>query len=321
MKYWPFVVIAFLFLSGFTFLQDDALAVDRLIRDLGSIDFQIRERAEKELKKIGPPAEPALRKAAEDDDLERSTRAKRILDGLTKRAETTPLPKEDGILTLTDADSVSIAIADDKIRVEVTRNGAKEVYEAESMEEFREKYPEIAKKYGLSFTIVPGEKVDPLIVPHPPDVDDFLKEFEAMRRRLDDGLDDGIFRDLERIFRDMPQLRPEIPERPVIRPAERETPQPKFGVRVIPCTAEFRSQLGLDEDQGLVVSEVVPGSTAEASGLREHDVILTVNGRGVGDIIQFADVIRDAMVGEEIALEIVRKGERKTVTAKPEKKQ
>jgi YD repeat-containing protein len=56
--------------------------VDTLVRDLGSEEAATREKADRELRKIGRPAENALGRAAESQDAEVSRRAKAILDWL-----------------------------------------------------------------------------------------------------------------------------------------------------------------------------------------------------------------------------------------------
>ncbi len=64
--------------------------VDRLVRMLGSAAYVLREEAEKELRSIGWPAAPALRKAAKHKDAEVAMRAKRILKWLRENASDGP---------------------------------------------------------------------------------------------------------------------------------------------------------------------------------------------------------------------------------------
>lgn len=54
--------------------------IEKLIRQLGNKSFAVREEASARLWKIGPPAEPALRHAAKDSDVEIAQRAKALLD-------------------------------------------------------------------------------------------------------------------------------------------------------------------------------------------------------------------------------------------------
>src|SRR5262249_44608798 len=48
--------------------EPDAAAINKLVKQLGSSDFQEREAATRALEAIGLPALEALRKAAKDDD-------------------------------------------------------------------------------------------------------------------------------------------------------------------------------------------------------------------------------------------------------------
>ena len=54
--------------------------IQKLIRQLDDDEFQVREKAEKTLIEIGPPAKKALEKAAESDSAEVKFRAKRALE-------------------------------------------------------------------------------------------------------------------------------------------------------------------------------------------------------------------------------------------------
>jgi YD repeat-containing protein len=56
--------------------------IDHLIRDLGSEDVAVRERADRELRKLGKTAQKALEVAAASDDAEVKRRAKAILEWL-----------------------------------------------------------------------------------------------------------------------------------------------------------------------------------------------------------------------------------------------
>ena len=83
----PCLLIAFLVTAGQPPLatsQDDSQAkrAQELVLELGSDDIAVREKAARELRKIGKPAVTALTKAQESSDPEVKRRAKEILDGL-----------------------------------------------------------------------------------------------------------------------------------------------------------------------------------------------------------------------------------------------
>src|SRR5260370_1158000 len=65
----------------------DAERIAKLIEQLGSKNFTEREKAMKALDEVGAPALEALRKAAKSNDPEISSRAKKLVADLEKRAE------------------------------------------------------------------------------------------------------------------------------------------------------------------------------------------------------------------------------------------
>src|SRR5688572_30810950 len=77
-------VILTLATSALVLAQEDP-RIQEAIRGLGAESFEDREKATAELKKIGAPAQEALKKAAADsEDPEVRERAKRILDSIAK---------------------------------------------------------------------------------------------------------------------------------------------------------------------------------------------------------------------------------------------
>jgi hypothetical protein len=64
----------------------DAEQIAKLIKQLSSDDFTVREKATKELEAIGTPALEALREATKSDDTEVKYRAKAILEKVEKKA-------------------------------------------------------------------------------------------------------------------------------------------------------------------------------------------------------------------------------------------
>src|SRR5258707_521154 len=64
----------------------DAERVAKLVKQLGSDDFEEREKASKELEAIGGPALDALRAAAKSEEAEVKTRAASLLQKAEKKA-------------------------------------------------------------------------------------------------------------------------------------------------------------------------------------------------------------------------------------------
>lgn len=65
----------------------DSDTIDKLVKQLGSGRYQEREKAQKKLAEIGPPAVAALKKAAESGDAETQRRANELLANLDKQTQ------------------------------------------------------------------------------------------------------------------------------------------------------------------------------------------------------------------------------------------
>lgn len=86
--------------------------------------------------------------------------------------------------------------------------------------------------------------------------------------------------------------------------------------RMIPA---LRAQLGLDEDQGVLVVAVVDDSPAAKAGIEEHDVLIQAGDRKltkVQDLIDEVDAVKDG----KLSVELIRKAKKQTVEVSPEKR-
>lgn len=87
-----------------------------------------------------------------------------------------------------------------------------------------------------------------------------------------------------------------------------------LGVSLQELDDALRSAFDLPDGQGgVLVSEVVEDSPAEAAGLQRGDIILRVDGEAVSRTRELSRAIRDREPGDEVAVEILRKGDRKEV--------
>ncbi len=93
-----------------------------------------------------------------------------------------------------------------------------------------------------------------------------------------------------------------------------ERAEPGFiGVRPQPLDDTRRAELGLRDDQGLVLSRIVPDGPADEAGLASGDVLVGLAGRPVSDGTLRA-VLAQIGAGETVVAEIIRGTERIEVT-------
>ena len=305
------MTIAAAVLSAVLLVQGaDDKTIHDLIRDLGADEYGVRERAEAELRKKGDAAIPALREALADRDPERALRAHRILEELKKngrpsRRWTAYRDFGRGLTFETHPDG--------KVELTVREpSGAKETrtYKADSLEEFKEKYPELYARYDLE-NLVPKEKWSFW----DDSTDAWMKRFwdntPGFGRFVlpwfpfGSGPFDRWMKEQRKPFGDLPKLQP---------PVERGRAQ--LGITIERPGTALVDQLGLGENEGLVITDVKPSSPAERAGLRKHDLLLKVNGRALtGPEELRKDVETGLRNGME--LEILRRGKRETVRIEP----
>jgi len=82
-----------------------------------------------------------------------------------------------------------------------------------------------------------------------------------------------------------------------------------LGVHIQDLNDTVAAAMDLEDDAGVLVSEVVEDSPAEAAGLQPGDLILTINGREAVDTGRFTRRVRRIDAGETATLEILRKGQ------------
>ena len=87
-----------------------------------------------------------------------------------------------------------------------------------------------------------------------------------------------------------------------------------LGVQVQPVTADIADSLGMKQARGAMVDNPQDGSPAAKAGLEAGDVITAVNGAEVKDARDLARNIGTIAPGSSVKLDILHKGEAKTLT-------
>ena len=81
-----------------------------------------------------------------------------------------------------------------------------------------------------------------------------------------------------------------------------------FGVRMEAVTDETARIMNLPAVKGVLVSSVVPGSTAEAAGLQRSDVWLTLNDREINSPNEGVAALRQLREGDKFRYKYLRQG-------------
>ncbi len=71
-----------------------------------------------------------------------------------------------------------------------------------------------------------------------------------------------------------------------------------------------------DGGQGAIISSVQPNSPASLAGIRENDIVLSVDGEPIDGQAGLVAAIRDASPGQTVTIELLRDGKRLSVKAK-----
>jgi serine protease Do len=88
-----------------------------------------------------------------------------------------------------------------------------------------------------------------------------------------------------------------------------------LGVRIGPVSDDIAGALGIPENRGEFVQAVEPDEPAARAGLEAGDVILRVNGKDVTPDQTVSFMVANISPGTRIPLEILRNGQRRTITA------
>jgi len=79
-----------------------------------------------------------------------------------------------------------------------------------------------------------------------------------------------------------------------------------IGVGISPLTPDVSEQLGLKDDEGVIVNQVQPGSPAAKAGLQVYDIIVEFNGRKVASPGDLQNAVANTPIGQKAKARIIR---------------
>jgi S1-C subfamily serine protease len=85
-----------------------------------------------------------------------------------------------------------------------------------------------------------------------------------------------------------------------------------------PIGRQLSHALGLGVDSGIRVLEVTPSSPARRAGIREGDIVVALDGAGIGTLSELQRALTAERVGAPTMITVVRRGERVALTITPE---
>ncbi len=95
--------------------------------------------------------------------------------------------------------------------------------------------------------------------------------------------------------------------------------RPYVGVRYIQNSPEIAKANNLSVDYGIIIRPgktkeepgIIPGSPADLAGLKENDIILSVNGKKISSDVNFSEVVSSLQVGQTLSLTVLSSGQEK----------
>ncbi len=92
-----------------------------------------------------------------------------------------------------------------------------------------------------------------------------------------------------------------------------------FGVQVQELTPRLAGAMGIRQTEGAVITRVVPDSPAERSGIKQGDVVVTVDGNPVRGAMDFRNKFALRRIGEPFLVTVLRDGDERVLRAVVEK--
>ena len=91
---------------------------------------------------------------------------------------------------------------------------------------------------------------------------------------------------------------------------------PWLGIEILDIDETMAGQLGLGNNDGVLVNKVVQGSPADDGGIERGDVIVRFDHRSVKDASVLQNLVADLSIGQRIQVVVVRNGDIKSLYVK-----
>ena len=89
-----------------------------------------------------------------------------------------------------------------------------------------------------------------------------------------------------------------------------------LGVVIQDLTPELREYYDIKDQKGVLVTQINKGDPADNAGIKQNDIILSINGKNVQTIRELSRNVADSPLDKKIPIEIHRDGQEKTLYAK-----
>ncbi len=89
-----------------------------------------------------------------------------------------------------------------------------------------------------------------------------------------------------------------------------------LGVMIQKITPELKEKLKLKDEKGALVADVTSAGPAEKADIRRGDVIISFDGKEIREMNELPLVVASTPVGKRVTVEVMRKGEKKSLQVK-----
>ncbi|MBW1943124.1 MAG: PDZ domain-containing protein [Deltaproteobacteria bacterium] len=84
-----------------------------------------------------------------------------------------------------------------------------------------------------------------------------------------------------------------------------------LGVMIQQINKELKEKLGLKDEKGALVADVMDGGPAEEAGIKRGDVIISFDGKEIKEMSELPYIVASTPVGKKVIVELIRKGRKK----------